>query len=145
MSFVSHSVVHDASLGLSKLSWYWLASQRVGRGWPSRLQAVHGMPFVEAWAVWLDALLIVADPLVCQATQEIVVVARLRAHLVQSLQRWPATNNKTTVSFNLIPKFKIGKTNITHIQYSSTVQHFMIIWLHQNVEWPFLILAAVQV
>lgn len=71
-----------------------LRAHGVGRWGPLRLQVVHGVPLVEAGPVRLDPVLIVADPAVAAAALEVVLRTRLRADLVQGLQRGPAIIRK---------------------------------------------------
>lgn len=93
------------------------------------LQAVHGMPFIETGAVRLDALLIVAHPVVCQPSQEVILLACLRAHLMQGLQCWPVTRR--------------GSNRCSgHLHVHNILPLCALAWLQSMPSYPVLILSS---
>lgn len=73
-----------------------LVSHAVGRGRPPGLEIIHRVPLVEARAIALDPLLIVADPVVRQTAEKVVVLARLARYLVERLQGRPGSQTGTS-------------------------------------------------
>ena len=104
-----------------------LGSHGVRWGWSPWLQVIHGMPFIEARTIRLNALLIVTDPVMCEPSQKVVVFTCLGAHLMQSLQSWPEKKKPPKIN-----NLGTNKNSWVIQQHCQQLKWWCLQWWHMN-------------